>query len=581
MPSKELLSSIGSTRHLNKLLKSLKRGRWASTEQARDLLDKAGMQNVVPDAFTYSQAFSMDAYSCSEIKALVSGSLHMLNSVVVNSAIASCGRMGCESEARELLRLSEDNNMATCRTYNAFLSLPMTGSAAMDVWKKIPHHMKDAYTLQLLLYRLAQDGYPPPVYENLLAEARDVMTIDRQHLATAVSGCIRAGYAADGLALLSASGVRASDDKVLATCALCAYERLGMWSESLDLLQCIDEPDVVCYTVAIAACARAGKGKEAIKLWSELSSRGLTPQRQTLSSVVRACEAAGEYEEAIRILSSISDLSARADDGVRIGNKFASSRPEQITVEYRDLLCDRLELSLHESRITSSDGSIGVADHRGGRVFINHNLSSTVLPTPKLLHVLKPKPEERSAALEAIERLKGVLESVGFTCVEYGAAAAGLALPNSDVDVTLLLNGTPSTQAWLSSLSEVEKETYPHREIAQAQLLTLHRTLNETQQFTVVATGLGGRVPVVTIVHNPTSIVMDGCDDEAHAGGFEDPVKTAAGCVELLKMVSGYLTECAAPGIISTAPVVITSSRVPLITLACRDPALDDELYQQ
>ncbi|KAF4699010.1 hypothetical protein FOZ63_005118, partial [Perkinsus olseni] len=450
---KQQLLSIRSTRHLNRLLKSLKGGR-GTPEQARDLLTKAHQQDVLPDAFTYSQAFSMDAYSCCEIATLVGANLSTLNSVAVNSGIASCARMGCEAEARELLRLSEDNNMATSRTYNAFLSTPMTGSAAMDVWRSMPRHLRDPHTLQLLLHRLAQDGSPPSAYRHLLDEVRGGIAIDRQHLATAISGCIRAGYAADGLELLSASGFEAGGDKVLATCILCAYERLGLWSESLDLLRRIDEPDVVCYTVAIAACARAGRGREATVLWEELCDRGLTPQRQTLSAVVRACEAAGDYEGAIRILSSITKVPARVAEGETTRKKFASSRPDCITTEYRDLLCDRLELSLHESSCSSLSEGIGVADHRGKKVCIELETHSTVLPTPELLHRLRPGAEERRGALEAIERLKDVIKPAGLTCVEYGAAAAGLALPNGDVDVTLVPISASSPQTWVSSLSE-------------------------------------------------------------------------------------------------------------------------------
>ncbi|KAF4668923.1 hypothetical protein FOZ61_005434 [Perkinsus olseni] len=508
MASAELLP-IRSTRHLNRLLKSLKGGR-GTPEQARDLLTKAHQHNVLPDAFTYSQAFSMDAYSCSEIAALVKANLPTLNSVAVNSGIASCARMGCEAEATELLRLSEDNNMATSRTYNAFLSMPMTGSAAMDVWRSMAHHLRDPHTLQLLLHRLAQDGSPPSAYRHLLNQVRGAIAIDRQHLATALSGCIRAGYAADGLELLSASGFEAGGDKVLATCILCAYERLGLWSESLDLLRRIDEPDVVCYTVAIAACARAGRGREATRLWEKLCARGLTPQRQTLSAVVRACEAAGDYEGAIRILSNIAEASsARVAEGESMRKKFASSRPDCITIEYRDLLCDRLELSLKENGSPSLSEGIGVADHRGEKVCIEPGLNSTVLPTPELLHRLRSEPEERRAALEAIGCFQDVIEPAGMTCVEYGAAAAGLALPNGDVDVTLVPIGASSPQAWVSSLSEVEKATYPPREAAQAQLLALHRTLSESSQFTVAATGLGGRVPVLTIIHKATHTVMD------------------------------------------------------------------------
>ncbi|KAF4671221.1 hypothetical protein FOL47_001667 [Perkinsus chesapeaki] len=490
----------------SELLSSLRREK-GSSERARCLIDEAfRTQKIVPDSFTYSQAFLLGAYSCSEIAPIVRAKVSSLNTVAVNSAIASCARMGCEAEARELLRLSESNSLANTRTYNAFLATVTTGSAALTVWRSIPAGLKDGYTLQLVLNRLAQDGHPPKDYHTVLQEVRGIIPTDRHHLATVISGCIRGGYPLDGLEALKAANVKACDDKVLATCVLCAYERLGMWRESIDLVGAIDEPDAVCYTVAMAVCARAGRGKEAVILWGEMRNRGLTPQRQSLSAVVRACEAAGDYDNAIRILSEIGEEAPKVGAVTDPTKRFASSRPERITLAYRDLLCDRLELSLNRGSAVSP---LGVADHRQETVRVGVDFGTGPAPHQDALAKLLPSTEERMRALAAVTDLKGLAEKVGLGCIEYGAAAAGLALPHGDVDVTLVPQGFDSSTAWLESLSDADRSAYPPRESAQACLLSLYRMLNDRSPFGVVATGLGGRVPVLTILHKATKTVMD------------------------------------------------------------------------
>ncbi|KAF4687228.1 hypothetical protein FOZ60_004196 [Perkinsus olseni] len=75
----------------------------------------------------------------------------------------------------------------------------------------------------------------------------------------------------------------------------------------------------------------------------------------------------------------------------------------------------------------------------------------------------------------------------------------------------------------------------------------------------------------------------DDTEDTPNEDPDDDPVKSAAECVKLLELVSDYLTQrlpsgnvVQTRGTITTAPVVITSSRIPLITVGCREPTYDE-----
>jgi pentatricopeptide repeat domain-containing protein 1 len=62
------------------------------------------------------------------------------------------------------------------------------------------------------------------------------------------------------------------------------------------------KPNIVCYTAAITALARAGEARRALQLFSSMQTSGVSPDRLAWNAVLSACEGeGGQWFEALRM----------------------------------------------------------------------------------------------------------------------------------------------------------------------------------------------------------------------------------------------------------------------------------------
>ena len=95
-----------------------------------------------------------------------------------------------------------------------------------------------------------------------------------------------------------------------------ALANCGRWREAVELIRAMraqqeassssGRPAVSlqCYTAAIAACGKAGRWKEALRLWTEIlsASSHLRADVRCVTKVLNACAHAGQWRAALRVL---------------------------------------------------------------------------------------------------------------------------------------------------------------------------------------------------------------------------------------------------------------------------------------
>ncbi|KAF4663217.1 hypothetical protein FOL46_004871, partial [Perkinsus olseni] len=139
-------------------------------------------------------------------------------------------------------------------------------------------------------------------------------------------------------------------------------------------------------------------------------------------------------------------------------------------------------------------------------------------------------------------------------CLPFGSFTYNLHLPwASDLDFVLL----PASRRYERLLAPAVLAAGHHHHHHPPQ----HQSDASANPYQIESSGMSGR---------------DDTGDTPNEDPDDDPVKSAAECVKLLELVSDYLTQRLPPGTITTAPVVITSSRIPLITVGCREPTYDE-----
>eukprot|EP00929_Paragymnodinium_shiwhaense_P012918 TRINITY_DN12079_c0_g1_i1.p1 TRINITY_DN12079_c0_g1~~TRINITY_DN12079_c0_g1_i1.p1 ORF type:complete len:861 (-),score=75.29 TRINITY_DN12079_c0_g1_i1:566-3148(-) len=89
-----------------------------------------------------------------------------------------------------------------------------------------------------------------------------------------------------------------------------ALQRAGHWTACLQLLEDMTAaevpPSVITYSTCMAACRRAN-GNLAVRLFDEMCSKGLTPDKISFNSAISACASSCDWTRALSILSDMQN----------------------------------------------------------------------------------------------------------------------------------------------------------------------------------------------------------------------------------------------------------------------------------
>ncbi|RLM55633.1 hypothetical protein C2845_PM10G21150 [Panicum miliaceum] len=86
-------------------------------------------------------------------------------------------------------------------------------------------------------------------------------------------------------------------DMAVRSSLISAYARAGQMNSSHLIFESLQDPNVICFTSIISACARYGDGTEAVELFNKMVSRGLKPDDVTFLCAIAGCDQAGLFEE--------------------------------------------------------------------------------------------------------------------------------------------------------------------------------------------------------------------------------------------------------------------------------------------
>ncbi|KAL6873632.1 hypothetical protein ACP4OV_013714 [Aristida adscensionis] len=86
-------------------------------------------------------------------------------------------------------------------------------------------------------------------------------------------------------------------DMAVCSSLISAYARAGQINSSHLIFECLRDPNVICFTSIISACARYGDGARGIELLNKMVSSGLKPDDVTFLCAIAGCDQAGLFEE--------------------------------------------------------------------------------------------------------------------------------------------------------------------------------------------------------------------------------------------------------------------------------------------
>uniref|UniRef100_A0A0E0Q2C9 DYW domain-containing protein n=1 Tax=Oryza rufipogon TaxID=4529 RepID=A0A0E0Q2C9_ORYRU len=86
-------------------------------------------------------------------------------------------------------------------------------------------------------------------------------------------------------------------DMAVCSSLITAYACAGQLSSSHLIFEGLLDPNVICFTAIISACARYGDGARAMELFDQMVSSGLKPDNVTFLCAIAGCDQAGMFEE--------------------------------------------------------------------------------------------------------------------------------------------------------------------------------------------------------------------------------------------------------------------------------------------
>ena len=230
-----------------------------------------------------------------------------LDVVSWNSMIDGCIRNGDILEALSLFsKMPERSNIS----WNSLLGgLVKFGRLDDAYWVFLEMSQRNIVSWVVMISGYAQNGKP----KEALALFREMQMLDQEPnsaiLVSVLSACSLLGALDHGHwvhCYIQKKCVRV--DSILSSALIDMYAKCGSIDLAMQVFNTSRERDVSAYTAAISGLAMNGCSKEALHLFDQMKSEGISPDGVSYIAVLCACSHAGWVEKGCHYFASMSDV---------------------------------------------------------------------------------------------------------------------------------------------------------------------------------------------------------------------------------------------------------------------------------
>lgn len=224
-----------------------------------------------------------------------------------NSMIDGCIRNGNILEALNLFsKMPERNDISWNCLLGGLLKLGCTDDAYW-VFVEMPHRNIVSWVVMISGY--AQNGQP----KKTLDLFREMQLLNKEPnsaiLVSVLSACSQLGALDHGRwvhCYIQKKCIRV--DSILSAALIDMYAKCGSIDLAMQVFSTSRKRDVSAYTAAVSGLAMNGYSKEALHLFEQMKSEGISPDGVSYIAVLCACSHAGWVEKGFHYFASMSDV---------------------------------------------------------------------------------------------------------------------------------------------------------------------------------------------------------------------------------------------------------------------------------
>ncbi|KAH9606172.1 hypothetical protein KSS87_015660 [Heliosperma pusillum] len=222
------------------------------------------------------------------------------------SGYVECGKMAM---ARRFFESMPQRNNISCITVISGYAKCGDVNSARDVFYRMLD--KDVLVFNAMIACYAQNSQPKEAINlfNEMLTANMISQPDKMTLACVISACSQLGDLDSSSwmeSYIRRSGIEVDDH--LATALVDLYAKCGNIDKAYQWFHSLGKRDLVAYTAMISGCGINGKPHDAIKLFEEMITVGISPNLVTFTGVLTAYNYAGLVEEGYLCFSLMGKL---------------------------------------------------------------------------------------------------------------------------------------------------------------------------------------------------------------------------------------------------------------------------------
>ncbi|XP_059077801.1 pentatricopeptide repeat-containing protein At4g14050, mitochondrial-like [Cryptomeria japonica] len=278
--------------------------------EALEIFMQMQVDGLKPDNYTLATAVN----ACSSLAALERGKqVHghfiaggfELDDVAKSALMDMYAKCGCLEDARQMFDNITERNPVS---WNGMVLGYAQNGRLDDAWKLFCQMPKpDTLTWTVIIVGYVQIGDGVRAVELFHQMLNEGVKSDHFTLSSILGACA-------GLAVLEqgrqfhayATGTGFESSVFVGNALVDMYSKCGAMEDALHLFNRMLIRDIVSWTTMIVGCAEHGQGKEALQLYKQMLSAGLTPNNITFVGLLYACSHAGLVEEGFRYFNSMT-----------------------------------------------------------------------------------------------------------------------------------------------------------------------------------------------------------------------------------------------------------------------------------
>ncbi|WCJ23559.1 Tetratricopeptide repeat (TPR)-like superfamily protein [Euphorbia peplus] len=287
-------------------------GRYGEIELCLDVFK--GMQKGLcePDQWTYSALIS----ACTESLEFLFGC--MLHCVVIkngwssaaeicNSVMSFYAKLGCLSD---VVKVFESNRMLTRVSWNAIIDAYMKVGNVYEAWRmfqSLPEKNVVSWTSMITGY--ARNGYGEEALSFFVRMLNSCLLPDDFTFGPVLQACSILGVLGHGR-MVHGCAIRSgfNNYSYVGNGLINMYAKCGDLDSSILAFEDIYEKDLVSFNAMLFALGLHGKASQALKLYANMISSGINPDKVTFIGLLVTCSHLGLIEEGRLFFESMSSV---------------------------------------------------------------------------------------------------------------------------------------------------------------------------------------------------------------------------------------------------------------------------------